>query len=110
MVLVMWEVVPCSVSIQRCESGYIDLPPTCPPALPNNAHLPAPPSGQHIPITHFFIHGLGLGYVGAAYATVWSSLLATLLVAAYVRASNLHHRVWATPNGIVFQVGGFVWV
>lgn len=32
-----------------------------------------------------------------------SSLLATLLVAAYVRASNLHLRVWATPNGVRFQ-------
>lgn len=41
---------------------------------------------------------------GAAYSTVWSSLLALLLVAAYVRWSGLQSRVWATPNGVVFQV------
>ena len=42
-------------------------------------------------------------YVGAAYATVWSSVLSTALVATYVRWSNLHHRVWCTPNGLRLQ-------
>ncbi|PRW60882.1 MATE efflux family [Chlorella sorokiniana] len=58
---------------------------------------------QHVGATYVFIHPFKMGYVGAAWATTWSSLLATLLVAAYVRASNLHLRVWATPNGVRFQ-------
>ncbi len=44
---------------------------------------------------------------GSAYSTVWSSLLAVALVAAYVRWSHLHHRVWATPNGVTFQVRSY---
>lgn len=55
---------------------------------------------QHIPATYFLIHTLNFGYIGAAYATVWSSVLATTLVAVYVRAANLHHRVWASPPGV----------
>lgn len=60
---------------------------------------------QHVGATWLFIHPLRMGYVGAAWSTVWSSFLATALIAAYVRASGLHRRVWHSPNGVVFQVG-----
>ncbi|KAL4431763.1 hypothetical protein ABPG77_002979 [Micractinium sp. CCAP 211/92] len=61
---------------------------------------------QHVGATWLFIHPLRMGYVGAAWSTVWSSFLATALIAAYVRASGLHRRVWHSPNGVVFQPWG----
>ena len=58
-------------------------------------------AAQHVPATHLLIRRFG--YVGAAYASTWSQLLALVLAAAYVRAIGLHPRVWGTPNGLQFQ-------
>lgn len=59
---------------------------------------------QHVGANYFFIYTLGCGYLGTAYASVWSIILATLLVMAYIRAANLQDRVWGKPDRAVWKV------
>lgn len=53
---------------------------------------------QHVGATYLCIYTFGGGYLGAAWATVWSNLLATALVAGYVCAAGLQDRVWGRPS------------
>lgn len=60
---------------------------------------------QHVAASHLFINTWGFGYMGAAYATVWTSALVMVLLAAYVWATSLSATVWEVgPAGTVFQV------
>lgn len=58
----------------------------------------------HAPTVRLLMHAMGGSYLAAALATVWSCLLSTALVAAYVKASGLAPRVWGAPHGLKLQV------
>lgn len=54
-------------------------------------------AAQHVLAARVAVHAMG--FLGAAYAAVWSALLSTLLLACYVRRAQLHARVWQSPPG-----------
>ncbi len=58
----------------------------------------------HIFINILFIHTLGLGFLGAAYAICLASLNNTLLTAAYVVIAGMQDRVWGRPTWDAFKV------
>jgi hypothetical protein len=62
-------------------------------------------AAQHIGATHLCIYTFRWGYLGAALATVWSNLLALLMLAGYSWAAGLHGKVWGRPSKAALQVG-----
>lgn len=58
----------------------------------------------HAPTVRLLMSAMGGSYLAAALATVWSCLLSTVLVAAYIQLSGLAPRVWGAPNGVKLQV------
>ncbi|CAL8463544.1 g3078 [Coccomyxa elongata] len=60
----------------------------------------------HIFINIFFIHTLGLGFLGAAYAICLASLNNTLLTAAYIVIAGMQDRVWGRPTWDAFKRWG----
>lgn len=54
-------------------------------------------AAQHVLAAHAAVHAVG--FLGGAYAAVWSTLLSTALLACYVRRARLHARVWESPPG-----------
>lgn len=64
-------------------------------------------AGLHVLANIFFIHTLGLGFLGAAYAICLASLNNTLLTAAYVLIAGMQDRVWGTPTWDAFKVRCF---
>ena len=61
---------------------------------------------QHIPACYFFIYTLGLDFLGAAFATGWSSALSAALLAGWVWWAGMGSRVWGSPSWEALQVGG----
>ena len=60
-------------------------------------------AAQHVGATYLCIYTFRGGYLGAAWATMWSNLLAALLLAGYVRLAGLQARVWGTPSRAALQ-------
>jgi MATE family multidrug resistance protein len=58
----------------------------------------------HVLANTFFIHTLGMGFLGAAYAICLASLNNTLLTAAYVAVAGMQDRVWGSPTWDAFKV------
>lgn len=61
-------------------------------------------AGLHVFANILFIHTLGLGFLGAAYAICLASLNNTLLTAAYVVLAGMQDRVWGRPTWDAFKV------
>lgn len=58
---------------------------------------------QHIPACYLFIHTLGMGYLGAAAATCWSTLLSVSLLVGYIAWAGMGATVWGTPTREAFK-------
>ncbi|KAK9917743.1 hypothetical protein WJX75_007734 [Coccomyxa subellipsoidea] len=63
-------------------------------------------AGVHVFANIFFIHTLGLGFLGAAYAICLASLNNTLLTAGYVVVAGMQDRVWGQPTWDAFKRWG----
>lgn len=61
-------------------------------------------AGVHVFANIFFIHTLGFGFLGAAYAICLASLNNTLLTAGYVIVAGMQDRVWGQPTWDAFKV------
>lgn len=55
-------------------------------------------AAQHVAVCHLLIHRLGLGFLGAAFASAWSNLLSVALLAAWVALAGKGQAVWGRPS------------
>ncbi|EIE27606.1 MATE efflux family protein [Coccomyxa subellipsoidea C-169] len=63
-------------------------------------------AGVHVFANIFFIHTLGFGFLGAAYAICLASLNNTLLTAGYIIVAGMQDRVWGQPTWDAFKRWG----
>ncbi|XP_062188808.1 protein DETOXIFICATION 18-like [Phragmites australis] len=61
------------------------------------------PLAVHVGITHAFVHHLGLGFAGAAMSTSVSLWLSFLMLAAYVRFSDMFKDTWGGFTAEAFR-------
>ncbi|PSC71055.1 MATE efflux family isoform A [Micractinium conductrix] len=57
---------------------------------------------QHVAACWLCVHRLGMGYLGAAVASVWSNVLSLALLVGWVAAAGLGERVWGRPSREAF--------
>ena len=55
-------------------------------------------AAQHVAACYLFIHRLHWGYLGAAAAAVWSTLLSLVLTVAWVAVAGMGELVWGRPS------------
>ncbi len=55
-------------------------------------------AAQHVAVCYVLIHRLGLGFLGAAFASSWSNLLSVALLAAWVALAGQGQAVWGRPS------------